>query len=348
MSLEIKLKRDAAQEPLRLVAEELPEVVGSAKTADGKIFPAQKTADGVVILADGARGEALSLELQSEACGQGVEIKEAADRPALDVFIGGKFFTSYVYGGQLKPYLGPITAENGDWLTRLDLETKEHPHQRSVFIAVGDVNGIDFWNENSHPGEERHQGFDEICSGNAFGRISARNVWLSETGVPQLDEKRTYTFYAQDAKCRYVDLEVVFTATYGDVVFGPTKEAGPLGIRINEEMRADRGGHFCNAYGAENEAEAWGRAAPWCDYRGTVGGKAYGIAAFDHEDNERYPTTWHIRNYGLFAANNLYFKGGFPIRAGESVTYKFRLCFYEDEICTADRFQWFAKDSCGK
>ena len=348
MSISVTLKRNAIEEPLKLNAEGCDNAIGSAKTADGRVFPAQKCGNDVVILADGARNEALELELSADSCGAGVKIVEAPQRNALDIYIGGDLFTSYVYSGQLKPYLGPILAKNGDWITRLDLETKEHPHQRSVFVAVGDVNGIDFWNENSHPGEERHQGFDQIVSGNAFGTFTARNVWLSETGVPQLDEKRTYTFYAQSPACRYVDLAVTFTATYGDVVFGPTKEAGPLGIRINESMRADRGGHFCNAYGAENEAEAWGRPAPWCDYRGEVNGNAYGIAAFDNEDNERYPTTWHIRNYGLFAANSLYFKGGLTIRAGESLTYKIRLCFYEGEIDTAARFQLYAKDSCGK
>lgn len=83
------------------------------------------------------------------------------------------------------------------------------------------------------------------------------------------------------------------------------RRPGPLGIRINEEMRADRTGSFVNAYGARNEAECWGRPAPWCDYTGMVEGQKYGTAVFDHEDNERYPTAWHIRDYGLFAANNL-------------------------------------------
>ncbi|MFR5072590.1 MAG: PmoA family protein [Bianqueaceae bacterium] len=227
----------------------------------------------------------------------------------------------------------------------MDLETTEHPHQRSVFIAVGDVNGIDFWNEDRETvGEQRHQGFDQITSGPAWGGFTAKNIWYDhKKGNALLDEKRTFTFYNQPDRCRYVDVETTFTASYCDVQFGNTKEAGPLGIRINEEMRADRSGSFINAYGARNEAECWGRPAPWCDYTGMVGGQQYGIAVFDHEDNERYPTTWHIRDYGLFAANNLYFKGGLKIPRHYSLTYKFRICFHENTLDTADRFLVYAR-----
>jgi len=43
--------------------------------------------------------------------------------------------------------------------------------------------------------------------------------------------------------------------------------------------------------------------ADWCDYYGSIGGKTVGIAMFDHPSNPRHPTTWHVRDYGLFAAN---------------------------------------------
>ena len=342
MALTFTAKRDMCQEPVFLAAEELPEVVGSAKTADGSVFPAQKVEGGILILADAKKGETVAVELCEEKAGLGVEIVERPEASALDVKIGGQLFTSYVYAGELKPYLGPIIAGNGDWYTRLDPTIKEHPHHRSVWVAVGDVNGFDFWNEKGNYGAEHHQGFEKIECGNVAACITAKNVWTDLENVPQVDEKRTFTFYAQDAKARYVDVEIVFTASYGDVNFGPTKEAGPLGIRLNEQMRADRGGCFDNSYGAVNEGECWGRAASWCDYHGQIDGKTYGIACFDNEDNERYPTTWHIRNYGLFAPNNFYFKGGFVLKAGESLTYKYRMCFYEDKINTGDRFILYA------
>ncbi len=108
-------------------------------------------------------------------------------------------------------------------------------------------------------------------------------------------------------------------------------------------MRADATGSFTNSYGAENEQECWGRSASWCNYSGMIDGKKYGIAVFDNENNERYPTAWHIRDYGLFAANNLYFKGGLDIPHHYSLTYKFRIYFYENDFDATNRFMMYCK-----
>ena len=39
-----------------------------------------------------------------------------------------------------------------------------------------------------------------------------------------------------------------------------------------------------------------------------------------------------MRDYGLFAANNLYFKGGLTIPEGGSLTYRFRILFHRAEL----------------
>lgn len=341
MKITVEAVRDYVEEPVFVALEESVCGIRSAKAEDGRVFPAQCCDGGVLVLATMKRGEEIELLLSEEATRMPLELKNLPEESKMQVYIGGKFFTEYVYDTQYKkPYLGPVVAEDGKTsYTRLDLETQEHPHQRSVICAIGDVNGVDFWNENKNFGLERHQSYEKVECGDAFARIVAKELWMNQENVPFVDEQRSYTFYNQNAACRYVDLEFRFTASYGDVVFGPTKEAGPLGIRMNELLRADRGGSFVNSYGGENEKECWGKAAMYCDYKGMIDGKLYGVAVFDNEKNERYPTTWHIRNYGLFAANNLYFKGGYTLKAGESVTYRYRVCFYEGkQVCTADKF----------
>lgn len=290
-----------------------------------------------------SRGETLEIET-APAVSCGVEIIENNAENRLNINIGGSRFTSYVHDPKFaKPYLGPVLLSNGSSVTRLDLETKEHPHQRSIIVAVGDVNGVDFWNEPQNRGVQRHNGFRNIVNGSSYASFTACNVWETSDGKPVIDEERTFTFYNQPHECRYIDLEIVFRAAYGDVTFGATKEAGPLGIRVAESIRADKGGHMVNSYGAEGEDECWGRCSGWCSYSGTVDDLNCGIAVFDNEDNERYPTSWHIRNYGLFAANNLYFKGGLVIKAGESLTYKYRICIFEGEQNIADRFLNYIK-----
>lgn len=340
MQIQLKAVRDYREEPVFVKAEVTGEI-RSAAAADGRVFPAQRCGDGVLVIATMKRGEELELTVSDTAVCENIELRNLPDASKMQVYIGGAFFTEYVYDRKYaKPYLGPVVAADGKTsFTRMDLETQEHPHQRSIICAIGSVNGVDFWNEFGNFGYERHQAYESFEAGAAFASMTAREIWMDSEEKPYVDEKRTYTFYNQTAGCRYVDIEMMFTASYGDVEFGKTKEAGPLGVRMNELLRADHGGTFENSYGGFNEDECWGKPAMYCDYKGTIDGRLYGVAVFDNEKNERYPTTWHIRNYGLFAANNLYFKGGYTLSAGESITYRYRICFYEGEqVSVSDRF----------
>lgn len=273
--------------------------------------------------------------------------KLADGAESFDILIGGDKFASYVFKKSLaKPYLGPIATSFGGSYTRLDFETKEHPHHRSVFfgvgdVSVGDIKNVDFWNEPADCGIQTHAGIAEYAENSVGASFVAKTVWRSHDGEPMIDAACKYKFYAQPASCRYVDLELTYTASYGDVAFGVTKEAGPLGVRMADPLRAERGGYIANSYGAKGESECWGREAEWCVYGGTLDGHEIGVAVFDNSKNERYPTSWHIRDYGLFAANNLYFRGGLTIPSGESLTYKYRLVFFEGSVGDAniaDRF----------
>ena len=72
----------------------------------------------------------------------------------------------------------------------------------------------------------------------------------------------------------------------------------------------------------------------------TIGtGNIVGVAVFDHPDNPRHPTWWHVRDYGLFAANpfgrhdfeKLTDKsaGDLKVAAGQSVTFRYRFYLHE-------------------
>ncbi|MFA6947691.1 MAG: PmoA family protein [Eubacteriales bacterium] len=344
MNITLKTRRALYGEPI-FAACEAPDGVCGAAAADGRIFPAQNTRGGVIIIASLPAESETELTLSCRPAGSAAQI--VTHGTSLDIMLGGKRFSSYVWDERFaKPYFGAVMTESGDSFTRLDFETPEHPHHRSVFLGVGDVTlagsdakNVDFWNEPENRGVQRQRSVGGFEAGQAFARFRAENVWRSASGIAMLDESRTFTVYNQSAGCRYVDIDFTFTASYGEVVFGATKEAGPLGIRVNDALRADRGGHMTNSYGASGESECWGRPAHWCDYSGTLGGREAGITVFDNPQNERYPTTWHIRDYGLFAANNLYFRGGLTIAQGNELNYRYRIIFREGKMENiTDRF----------
>ena len=65
-----------------------------------------------------------------------------------------------------------------------------------------------------------------------------------------------------------------------------------------------------------------------------------GLAIFDHPTNPRHPTWWHVRDYGLFAANPFGIHdfekkekgaGDLTIEPGGSITFKYRFYIHEGD-----------------
>jgi hypothetical protein len=66
---------------------------------------------------------------------------------------------------------------------------------------------------------------------------------------------------------------------------------------------------------------------------GKVGNENISVAILDHPQNVGYPTYWHSRGYGLYAANPLGWKAmsngkeelNYKLPAGKSVTFRYRV-----------------------
>src|ERR1700712_900259 len=81
-----------------------------------------------------------------------VQIVKAANEKRIDVLIGGKPFTSFLYPDTLeKPVLYPVFAADGAMVTRgFPLNPKadeptDHPHLIGIWLNFENVNGLDFW-----------------------------------------------------------------------------------------------------------------------------------------------------------------------------------------------------------
>ena len=85
-----------------------------------------------------------------------------------------------------------------------------------------------------------------------------------------------------------------------------------------------------------------------------MNGEEVAVIIIDHPKNAGYPTYWHARGYGLFAANTLGQKplsGGkdelnFTLKNGESATFKYRVVITSGKQTPATINKWadeFAK-----
>ena len=120
-------------------------------------------------------------------------------------------------------------------------------------------------------------------------------------------------------------------------MFGDTKEGGICSIRVASSMDGTAAGTITLADGSVGEAECWGKRSPWCDYSGPVGTGISGIAILDNPTNFRFPTYWHVRNYGLMTANPFglsYFyndksrNGSYKLAAGGTLRFQYRTLFH--------------------
>lgn len=281
---------------------------------NGKEIPSQidkKNKKMVILLPDIEQNDSVELEIkQGKFDGSQMKLVDNSEKGVLDIMIGEEYFSSYHYGSNLaRPFLNPLITVQGKSVLRPPApegnpEKLDHVHHRGVWVAHGDINGVDNWSEGPSHGWTVHQNFIEIVDGPVFGRLHAKSFWMDNSKTKKIcEEERIITFYNMPDSARIIDHVTIIKSTEGELIFRDTKESGLLSVRVMPSMQANKEGAFENSIGGKNEDECWGKRAHWCDYYGPVDGVMVGIAVFDYPTNLRYPTWWHIRNYGLFSAN---------------------------------------------
>jgi Methane oxygenase PmoA len=279
---------------------------------------------------------------------QGVRISK--DDGKLVVEVNGKLFTEYHYQGAARPYFYPLLGPDELPVTRrwpmenTSDEEHDHVHHRSLWYAHASVNGLDFWDETNKTCRIVHDRFLAIESGEKSGLIKSTDNWMDRDGQIVCTDTRIFRVYNRTDNQRLFDFEITLQAPpEHPVVFGDEKD-GTMAVRIAESMRLKHknkpgDGHIVLSTGAR-DGNTWGKRADWCDYYGPVNGRTVGIAIFDHPDNPRHPTWWHVRDYGLFAANPFgvhFFEnkpagtGNLTIPPGQSITFRYRFYIHEGD-----------------
>ena len=270
-----------------------------------------------------------------------VDVRAVPAERRVDVSVAGKPFTSYIWPERLaKPVLYPIRTASGTLVTRgfpMDPrpgERVDHPHHVGLWFNYGDVNGVDFWNNSDAlPKEQQakmgrivHKAIASTKSGAGAGELVVEADWIMPDGSVALHERTRFVFRA-DGDTR--SIERVSELTAGDkVVAFPDNKEGVLGMRVARalEQPADKPEVFTDASGKptavpvlDNKGvtgsytssegltgdKVWGTRGRWCALSGKVEGEDVVLLMLDHPRNVGYPTYWHARGYGLFAANPL-------------------------------------------
>ena len=310
--------------------------------------------------------------MQSQKKGVAV-IEDAAHHRVDVTIDGAAFTSYLWDTNQRKPVLFPLIAPDGTTVTRgypfamRPGERVDHPHHAGLWFNYGNANGFDFWNNSDAIKPEDRPKYGTITqdrvvstkSGKDAGELVVESTWTTANGTGDkiLTQTTKYVFsktMVGGVAARSVDLIVTLKALE-PVVFHDDKE-GMLGIRVARflESPTEKGGIFMDANGNPTKVDAgdtagatgvyrtsegkvgdavWSTRGTWCLLSGTDAGHAETVAILDHVGNPGYPTYWHARGYGLFAANPLgahvfdpkAAAMNFSIAKGETATFKYRV-----------------------
>jgi hypothetical protein len=299
---------------------------------------------------------------------KGIQVKADEVQRHVDVTIDGKPFTSYIWPSTLaKPVLYPLIDADGVTLTRhwppKVGERSDHPHHVGLWFNYSNVNGFDFWN-NSEAIKPENRGkmgsiaFKKIAavkSGAKSGELVTESTWITGAGQPIIEETTRFVFSAI-GNARVID-RIATLRALDRVVFHDDKD-GFLGMRVASwlESPTAMGAVFVDAHGVETKVagaspdangmyltsegktgdDAWGTRGRWCSLTGHTADRTATIAIFDHPGNPNYPTYWHARGYGLFAANPVGrtgFEPGQPplnytLEKGRTAVFRYRIVLF--------------------
>jgi hypothetical protein len=307
---------------------------------------------------------------------------------SIDVKIDEKLFTTFRWPDNVcKPILYPIFTLSGIEITRgypvnpRPGERVDHPHQTGMWLTYGNVNGYDFWGNgsrglgttNENGGIIKHEKINKLKDGKGKALLVTQGKWVDPAGRELLKEDTEYHFIKKK-ETLFIDRITTLTATNGDISMPDTKE-GMFGIRVARQLELPSTG-MVNIYGKNGETEkieggsdetvtgnylssegasgieVWGTRARWMDLYGIAGSEKISLIICDHPDNPGFPTYWHARGYGLFAANPLGWKDftkgekemNFSIPGGESVTFRYRVMIHSGSYLAPEQINEYADD----
>jgi hypothetical protein len=203
-------------------------------------------------------------------------------------------------------------------------------------------------------GSIRHVSVEKAEGGAGSAELSTRSEWITPDNKVLLSEETTFHFIVDD-RVRIIDRTAILEAMVDTVWFRDNKE-GMFAIRVARELELPSegetevmdahgnitvvessgnsavNGNYRSADGIEG-SEVWGTRCRWMKLHGEINGEEVSLVIIDHPSNPGYPTYWHARGYGLFAANTLgqkIFSNGseeldFHLTRGQKATFRYRL-----------------------
>lgn len=212
-----------------------------------------------------------------------------------------------------RPFFYPLNGPSGVSLTRMGHPgAQNHDHHRSIWFAHQSLADTDFWSEG---GAGRivqkfwysyHDGDDEAVMATALS-------WRNADDQEVMHQDLVVALMPVGSDQHAMELQITLLPGAGaDTVTLNKTNFGLLAVRVSKTLSAFfGGGRISDSEGRQGETQIFGKQARWMDYSGPVvvgsGQQRHvvteGITCFDHPENPRHPTFWHVRSDGWMGAS---------------------------------------------
>ncbi|MCB1091652.1 MAG: PmoA family protein [Verrucomicrobiae bacterium] len=249
--------------------------------------------------------------------------------------VDGKEALRWHFGPEYpRPFFFPLPGPSGESLTRMGHPgAQNHDHHRSVWFAHQNVNGADFWSDNTKA-TVRQKFWYAYRDGKEESVMAVLLGWYDGEGKELMEQDLVAALIPGDGGANQIEIQSTFRppANGEQVELGKTN-FGFLAVRVAKTLSVHFGGGvITNSEGAVGEEAIFGKPARWMDYSGPVvtgeGDSRHpvteGITYYDHPANPRYPTRWHVRSDGWMGAS-FCLEEGHTIKASHPLILRYLL-----------------------
>ncbi len=237
--------------------------------------------------------------------------------------IDGVEKTRWHFGQQYpRPFFYPFAGPSGVSLTRMGHPgAPDHDHHRSVWIAHARVDDKDFWSDGQDT-RVRQRMWYGYRDGNREAMMAAACEWRDPSGERLMEQELVAALIPLAGSEHALEIQITVRPSGKEAVELGKTNFGFLAVRVARTISVHfGGGTLTSSERQQGERAIFSQRARWVDYSGPVAvGRGSerksvieGITYFDHPDNPRYPTYWHVREDGWMGA-------AFCLREGLAVT----------------------------
>jgi len=267
----------------------------------------------------------------------------------INVTIGNKYFTSYVFSADEKyPFFYPVNGPvSGGSVT--SMRNAVYPHHTSLFFGCDMVNGGNYWQEGLERGRIISVNAEILKQGGDTVIITDECIWSRPGAVSPVKDTRTYTITSPSETVSQIDVEIKMEPLI-DVTIKKTNHS-LFSARIAADLAVTNGGTIINAEGVKGEKETFGKGSPWIDFYGKRGNAVEGLAIMQHPSNPWYPSPWFTRDYGFISPTPMYWpENGTDtfLKKGSVLTLRYRVLIHSGDHIQAKIAEEFERYKNGK